>query len=893
MNHRPFQRTIRIRQTDRDLEEELAFHFEEVIRELESGGLSRTEAEAEARRRFGDEARYRHELIGIDRDFARQLRWHDRLGALGDAIKYAWRSMSYAPGLSVGIVVAFALGIGANATVFNVIDRLLLRPPPQLHDPGSLRVYTAQFYAPALGRDYFQPVRSYPDLGDLSGARALAGSAGYYFSTRDLTIGRGDEARRAKGMMVSGAYFGVLGVAPQIGRLIMAEDDRAGVERVVMLSHGYWQRQYAGSRDAIGQTIDFGQGPHTIIGVLPKGFAGIDMVPVDLWLPIVPYRSAIDQAGWQQSRSNQWLRIVVRLAPGVTVEAAETELTTKFRTIYAAPIGLLEYPRNTRVALTSLIPGRSPLAPAEVNVARWLVLMSLALLIIASLNISNLLLARAIREQRALGIRLALGITRTRMIGQSLLEVVLFALLGGAAALLIARYGGRVIQRIFLPDYAWDTIGFSSRVAWVTAAIAVFAGVAAAVLPGLQMARSDVLSSLRASASSIAGGRARLRTTLVVVQVALSVVLLIGAALFVRSFRNAADADLGIDPDHAWFIRLVIDEGLVDRNRAYSDLAAALARVPDITAAGAASTLPFFNRHGTAFNVEGWDSVPGRVYFHSVAGDYFKALDLGLLAGRLLDAADAAGSEPAGVVNEEFARRLFPKGAIGRCLYVGQNTTNCTRIVGVVETARLSGVRAEPSMQFYIAAAQHPTRADLETLVIRLADNADRARVLTDVRQLISDGQPRVRYIETTALRDQLEPEMRPWRLGAVLFTTFGILALILATLGLYAVVSFDVSQQMRELGLRSALGATSSRLLIAVLLRAGAIAALGAAAGALIAWNLAPRFQDQVFAISPRDPLSLTVVCIALPAVALVSALIPALRASRASPVVLIRGQS
>jgi hypothetical protein len=314
-----------------------------------------------------------------------------------------------------------------------------------------------------------------------------------------------------------------------------------------------------------------------------------------------------------------------------------------------------------------------------------------------------------------------------------------------------------------------------------------------------------------------------------------------------------------------------------------------LAKLPGVAAASAANTLPFYNRSGGPLVVEGWDSLPGRVYRHLIDGDYFASLGLSVIRGRPIGAQDRAGAEPAAVVNEHLARTLFPQGAIGRCLYV-ESETRCSRVVGVVENASLGGIRSEPMMQFYITAAQHPEVSELEVLILRLAPEADAAAVISAARGLISRIEPMARYVEVSAVRDELEYELRAWRLGAVLFSVFGTLALALAVFGLYALISFDVSQQMRELGLRSALGASAMRLLFAVMRRAVIVAMLGVVGGIVVAWLLAPRVSDLVFAVAPRDPLSLASVAALLLATACLATLIPAARAARVDPASLLR---
>ncbi len=827
----------------------------------------------------------------INREQTSSERWLNRWDALAMSGRLALRSLRRTPGLSLGVILAFALGIGANSTVYQVIDRLLLRPPPHLREPESLHMLAVHFNAQQLGREITNPIRSYPELNDYRAARSLAGLAGFNYSVHELTLTQAAGGQRIRGMSVTGSYFNLIGVRPALGRLLAESDDRVGAPHVAVLSYGFWQRQYGGTQAVLGQTVDFGQGPQTIVGVLPHAFAGVQLARVDIWFPLAPYRGSVQGSTWDQQRANHWLNIVVRLRPGVQVQQAEAELNALFRSAYQQEISTGRYPADSRVVLASLIPGKSPLAPPEVGVTRWLAAIALVVLLIAYINITNLLLARGVRERRSLGIRLALGVTRTRLIGQTLVEVTLFALLGGAVALLGARYGGTFLQRTLLPDYAWDAFGWSGSVAWITLALALLAGLVAALLPVLQLLRPTVLASLRSRPGSDTGMQTvRLRGALVVTQVALSVTLLAGAGLFLKSFRNATKWDLGIDLERAWFIALDMREFPEEINAFYKRATDELRAVPGVAAAAASSTMPLFQRHGIRFRAEGWDSLPGRVMVHAVQGDYFAALGLRILQGRALSDADVAGAPLATVVSSEMARVLYPAGALDRCLYIGANSNSCTRIVGVAEGALTDGVGGAPAMQFYLASAQHPTAPQLWGFSVRAQPGAAPTPVVDGVRRSLRALAPGIRWVEITPFAELVEMQLRPWRLGATLFTLFGTLALIVAVLGLYAVMAFDVSQRTRELGVRAALGASPRGLLRLVVHRSLLLASAGAALGVLITLALAPRLQALLFHVPARDLSSLVLVSATLIGAGVLAAWLPGRRAARSDPLLALR---
>jgi predicted permease len=875
-----FRRILRIRDNERDLEEELSFHREQVVAELRARGVSEEAARAEASRQFGDEARYRAELRAIDAKLVRKVRWNHRFIVFADAWRAALRTVRTSPGLSLGVVATFALGIGANATVLGLTDRLLLRAPPQVHEPERVFHVLSRFTRPN-GDEGHWSVRSYPELVDFAQAKTLSSSAGYNFSTNDVTIGRGADAQRAKSLLITGNYFGLIGVRPALGRLLTAQDDRVDATAAVVLSHGYWQRHY-GRADAIGKTIDFGRGPYEIIGVLPKGFAGLDLQRVDLFVPAAQWRGRRD-GQWHQRRTSQWLYIVVRLAPGVTPEQAAAELTVLNRAGNAELIDRQSFPKDLRVVLASLIPGRNPMAPAELKVSKWLVAVSLIVLLIACTNITNLLLARAVRELRGNAVRLAIGITRARLLTQVALEIVLFAVAGGVAALLVARVSGRALQRLMLPDYGWDAIGFDGLMVWAILGLSILAGAAAALMPALQVVRANVIEALRSG--SVSGSRTRVRHALVVFQVALSVVLLFGAGLFLRSFRNAADTDLGIEPRAAYWLSPYFDDGVqIEPEEWFSRVVRAIQPLPGVTAASASSTLPFYQFNDNYLRAEGVDSLPEAAAIHAFEGDYFGALGLTIEQGRV--AAAGAGEV---MVSRHFANLVFRGQALDRCLYIGQDATQCSRIVGVVEDAMIRGLRRDTVMQYYVPAAQVPERP-LWGISVRVADRQSATATVEAARREIFRADPRVRYVNVESLEDMIGAQLRPWQMGASLFTLFGALAFLVAMIGLYGVLAFDVAQRTRELGLRAALGASPAHLLAVVMSKALQLCAIGVGGGLTITVLFAPRLQELLYDVPARDPLGLALVALLIMSIGMLAAALPAARAQRASPLVAMR---
>ena len=900
-------RLLRIGSVRKDLEEELAFHFAEAEAELVGQGLSVQQAREEAERRFGDVRRYRRELEGIDRRRAAQRRWRERAETGASMVALAVRSLVRAPLLTAGIVLAFALGIGANATMFGIVERLLLRAPEHILAPEQVKRLYVESYVDYMGSRFMTETVTWPDYMQLKNATSFAALAA--FATRPMTVGSGLAAEPARAVWASASFFPLLGVQPVFGRFYDAAEDRSGGARVAVISHGYWQRAYGGSADVLGRTIDLGHGAYTIIGVTPRGFTGVDLAPVDFFLPIEGVADAQGD-GWREDSGWYWFSMVGRLAPAATTARAEAEASALHLAQRAADIAAEEYNRDPRIVAGPVIAARRPATGTAVGgmviasdamesvVARLLFAVAAVVLLIACVNIANLLLARILLQRREVAVRLALGISRRRLIGQILLEGVLLALLGGAAALAVAQWGGSVVRRVLLPDIAWDQFDTGGRVLLFVLAISILAGLLSALVPAFQAARGDLASSLRqAGAGGLTRGSARLRTGLALVQTALSVVLLVGAGLFVRSLERVRTADLGFDADRLLYVspraqRDALDDR--DRARIFAQAEERIARLPGVQHAGASTTLPFLSSAARRISAAGMDSLPrlptGGPYIHEVSGDYFAAMGLEVRVGRTFTAADAVGTPPVVLVNETMARQLWPgRSPLGECLRIGgedrehNRTRPCSTVVGVVEDARRQSVRAEETFQYYIPLAQRHLDSIPEYLVVRVA--RETPALLNAIRRQVLGLDPAIRWVDVSRLQDRIAPETRAWQLGATLFSLFGLLALVVAAIGLYSMLAFDVAQRTRELAVRTALGATTRRLVRHILHRALATTALGVAAGVLVALLLAGRVEPLLFETRGRDPLSFAGVALVLLAVAVAAAGLPAWRAARVDP--------
>jgi predicted permease len=812
--------------------------------------------------------------------------------AARDTVKHALRGIGRSPALSAGIVLAFALGIGASATMYRTIERLLLRPPPHIESPDGVRRLLV--HRRTSGEAQYAATVSYPDVQDFARTSGFASVAPY--ATRSITLGRGEAAAEVEAVLVGADYWRLLGVRPALGRLFTPAENAIGAAPTAVLSWSRWQRDYGGRVDVLGETIDFGHGPYTIIGVTPKGFTGIDLQRVDLFLPLMVAGADLNGGDlWTHFRAWYWLRAVARISPGVSVEAAEAQATSHHRSGRAESTDDPSYDPNATVMAAPMLVAQGPNAPAEASVAKWLLGVAAVVLLIACLNVANLLLARTLRQRHETFIRLALGVSRKRLIAQMLVEGVLLGLLGGAAALLLAAWGGTIVQTMLFPDVEWSGSPTPSML-FLILTLSIFSGLASAAIPAVQASRRDVADGLRTAPGGITRSSARARVALSMVQVVFSVLLLVGAGLFVRSLWSIRSADFGVDLWNVAYVQPVFVHDLAEEESFsyYEDAVERVRRVPGVAAVAAANSVPFRSAYSTGkLRAEGIDSLPhsstGKPLFNAVGTDYFRVLGMEIERGRAFDERDTRTSQPVAIVNRAMARALWPsEDAIGKCLFIGSDDPPCTEIVGIAEnSSRGNLIEEDYEYQYYLPLQQRQLNRSPSALLIRIS--GEMQPVLSTVQRALLDD-PRVRWVQPTPMEDLVAGELRQWRLGAALFTLFGAIALIVAAIGLYSVLAFEVAQRVREIGLRGALGASRASILSLILARAVRITAAGIGIGALLALLLAPRLQDMLYHVEPRDPLTFLVVAGGLGLVSLCAAGLPAWRATRVDPTVALR---
>lgn len=831
-------------------------------------------------------------------------------------LHFALRGIQRRPWFTVVVASTLAIGIGANTMMFGILDRLLLRPPPHVADADRVMLINTH----SRGSDGFQTTQSYglyralradvSDFVDVAAATPANVTRRIYYP-----LGRGITATRVAGSLVTGNYFSVLGVRPALGRFFtIDEESETTPEKLVVLGYGFWQRQFGGRTDAIGQTLDIGTAKYTVVGVAPRGFTGTELSDIDVWLPVTAAEGLRFAKGddWTTTPNSQWIYVFARLKPGVTTTHAEGQATASYRAWYRRyatnpSATMLARIDSTSVALGSIIPGRSlssfgvAAGSSQVRVSKLLAAVAVVVLLITCANVANLLLVRALSRRRETAVRLALGVGRRRLIGQLLIEGILLAVLGGIGALVIADVGSRVVRTWLLGDGAWSGSTFDGRTLLFTSAVALIAGILTSLAPALDASRADVNSALKAGGREGSVHRSRMRATLLAAQAALAIVLLAGAGLFVRSLRNVAALDLGIDSDRLLVAQISAGSvGLTpaESHRLFDEFAARAKRLPGVTASAVSIGLPFSMSWGTQLFLLGRETPKFNTgtFQYAVTPEYFEALGVRLIAGRRFTTGDRTGTGLVAIVNEEAARRYWPgANPIGACVKVGADTMPCTTVVGVVSNTRRQSLVEEPVAQIYrpldqLAEAQTKSTVNFFGYTLIVHTQRDAAPLAESLRRTMQSAGPSVPYANVSTMRQMFGNQTRTWELGARVFTAFGALALALAAIGLFSVVAFTIGQRMHELGVRAALGARAADLVQLVLIRGLSPALAGITVGLALTLAGGRFVGEMLFQISPHDPLVLGGACLALMLAAVVASLVPAARAARVDPTIALR---
>ncbi len=828
------------------------------------------------------------------------MHWTDWFDSFAGDARYAVRQLRRSPGFAAAATITLALGIGANATMFGVIDRLLLQPPAGVVDPATVVVpsLTRTFSGPGepAVRDT-QAALSYPIYADLARAGAFERVAAY--RSRTLTLRSGLQARLARGVATTGGYFATLGTRPAVGRFYAdAEADEAPGADVVVLSHAFWKSEFGGDPRVIEQTIELAGKPFRIVGVAPAGFTGVTRVPVDLWIPLTAGVSAQDLAGWRERRESFFLFGVARLGRGSAIERAAQLGGAAVRAGYLSDGTSSKKVESEQpgIALVSALPRDARGSTPEARVSLLLGAVAFLVFVLACANVANLQLARTIQRRREIALRLALGVARRRLLRQLALDSMLLALLGGLAALAIAYAGGEVASRGLVRFGLGDESLVDKRVLVFTALISTMAGLATGLLPALQTTRLDLTGWLRSGAREGGGRSSRARISLLVLQASLTVILLAGTGLFVVSLRRVEGVRLGLEPDRVYRATIATAGRTytdVERRAMYEQLLRAAAGTPGVESAALSSSMPFESSSGTRVILPGRDSVPvtreGGPYVNTVTARFFTTMGTRLVAGRSFTDDDAAGGEPVIIVNETAARLWWPgESAIGKCAKIDADSMPCARVVGVAENTKRFGIIEDDAVQFYAPLDQLTSEGPPNVLYVRPARNS--TMLQAQLQRRLQVAAPALPYVSVEPLSDVVAPRMRSWQMGAIMFGIFGALAVVLASVGLYGVLAYDVAQRHHELGVRLALGASRGNVARLVLRRAFVVVAIGSALGLAATLAGGRIVGPMLFQTSPYDPLILGAVLLVVLVVSILATTVPTARAARVDPAVALR---
>jgi predicted permease len=869
----------------RDVDDEIRFHVESRVAELVARGMPEPEARRRAEQEFGDAARVRAETVRIDERMAKRRRRTEWIGDVVRDARIGLRSLSRTPGYTLTAVLCAALGIGITAAVVSAAWNILVRPLPYRDADRLVAIYGENVTRGERGSNI-----SYPDyVAWKQETKAFSGIG--LWDWYDATLASGGEPERLKGSQVTANLFPLLGVQPRLGRGFTADEEVPGRDDVVLLSDRLWRRRFGADPSIVGRTVIVDGVAHAVVGVMAPGFNFPQRG--DLWVPL-----AVDPA--RETRDNRYhAGAIGRLKDGVPFERGVADL-------HAIDARLArEFPRENEGWRADVVPMRQDLVgDLRQPLLVFLGAVALVLLMVCA-NVANLTLARAAARGREMAVRTALGASRARLARQLAVESLLVAAVGGVLGVGIAWIGVRLLRYGF-PDQVppfFVTLKLDGTAFAIVAIVTLVTGVLFGIVPALRVPGWDAQGELREGGRGASGGlhRSRLRRALVVGEITLSVVLMVGATLLARSYRNLAGTDLGFTEEGALTVRILLapaDYPHPAQAAAFeSRLLDRLRSLPGVTAVGGAQGLPF-----TGWLVQSWASVEGApppvkkegelvVHFQYVTPDFFKAMGVRLVRGRWLTDADRDTLNPAVLVNERLVATAFGgKDPIGQRISLGGDSTWGT-VVGVIGDYRQFAA-SQPMVPavFYPIAKAPPFFARWMSIVIRTS--GDPAQLAPALRAAVKELDPRIAVEQVQTLDEVVSRSIWRQRLQEHVLGVFAVLSLVLACIGLYGVVSYAVAQRTRELGVRMALGATRRRVAWMVIEQSGRLVLAGVAAGLVLALAGTRVLEGLLYGVRATDPITFALVPISLGLVALVAAALPARRATRVDPIVAMRAE-
>jgi macrolide transport system ATP-binding/permease protein len=811
---------------------------------------------------------------------------------LSEDLRYGFRALAKHRGFTAVALLSLALGIGANTTIFTLVNAILLRPLP-VQDPAKLiALYTLDSGTPGFWGS------SYPNYKDYRDRNQVFSSLLVYGSVR-LNLTGGAEPRPAMGQLASANYFAVLGVNPVLGRSFLPEEDTTdGASAVAVISNRFWRREFGGDPGVLTRTLDLNGRPYRIVGVAPEGFEGLNTLnAADVWVPMTMYPALYPAPALVNQRRFLPFSVVGRLKPGVTLPQAQTAMQSIMQDLER------EFPRDNhgrRVLLTTVTDAAIPPTsrPEIRRAGTVLIVVSAVVLIIACGNLANLLLARAAARTREITVRLALGASRWRLIRQLLTESVLLAILGGAAGLVLAVWARDLLWSMRPPafNHAAVRMQLDRTVFAYNFLISVLTGVVFGLVPAIRATRGDLATDLKERSGPPASfnGHWNPRSLLVISQVAFSVVALVGAGLFIRSLRNAIRFDPGFDSAHLGIVVFnVTDHGYTEaQGRDFQRHALDLARaVPGVASATMANDWPFQVSLSRTMSVEGRENPAGGdgqiILSEWVMPGFLQGVGIPLLRGRDFSPQDSKTSPHVVIVNQQAADVYWPgEDPLGkRVKFFGESTS--AEVIGVARTANYRAVGEKPLPFVYLSLQQYyfPTAA----LLIRTT--GDPAVVLGTVRREVQ-ALDRNLLLQAETVHTTIQELLWAQRLSAGLLAVFGLLALLLATIGIYGVVSYLVAHRVREFGIRMALGATPNDVELMLLREGGRLVAAGVLVGMVLSLIGSRAVQSMLFVVSSYDAITFVLVPSFLTLVAILACWIPARRATHIDPMAALRDE-
>jgi len=878
---------------ERDVEDEFESHLELKVEDLMAKGMAEEEAWTEARRAFGDGETAGGRAASQTRARLRRRSVLDRFETLLQDVRYAVRRMTRAPGFTAAAILSLAIGIGANTAVFSVVNTFLLKPLPYRAPSELVRVFTNHVNLSPWGSS------AYPDYLEMKALDDVFSEVGVFYDIlAPITIG--ESPRMTMVEAISASFLPLLGVEPVLGRNFLPDEDlHPGQNAVALLGYTFWSRAFGRNTDVLGQTLRIAGQPYTIVGVTPESFGSGTMSSLksEVFVPVTQ-ASQIEgnsDGGTYTNRGYRTFNVEARLQPGVGVEEARARLQ-------ALAAGLQEtYPASNQDRGFTVLPAQEVKISPEIDegmpfIAAFLMAVVGMVLLLACTNLASFLLAQGVRRQKEIALRLAMGAQRGRLVRQLLSETVILGLLGGGAGFLLAGWTMGLLRGLLpaLPGGITLDMGLDLTVLLFTLALSAVAGILFGLAPAMQSTRPDITPTLKGSGSDPGRRRFRLQSVLVGMQMAISVILLVGGGLFARGLLVAESIDPGFSTQDVGVAWLDLSMSQVPRDgwsNAESELVDRLLADPGIESVATASQLPLaLGRSFQLFTIPGVGPPPGfeghRIHYSQVSPSFFTTMEIPIHLGRGLSPEDVSGRADVAVISEEMARSFWPEeNPIGKQILRGSAERAAT-VVGVARDTKVERLGEDPIPFIYFARDQYPTSG----LRVVAKGRGGSENLVAILQRVIREVNPNFAVMEVRSMEDHLSLLLFPARVAALLLGVFGALALFLAAIGLYGAVNFSVSSQTREIGIRMSLGAKQGTVIGSMMKGAMGVVALGGVLGLAASYAIARVIQGLLFGVSAGDLPTMILVPVLLCGVAFLAAMIPARRATKVNPVEALR---